>query len=279
MLTSLAAYLESTPAADAKHPAPVARGPREHVFLLGFMRSGTTLLEQVLARHPDVVSLEERPSLQEFVTQYLNVPTGMQRLRALNGAALARAREAYWERVRGYGVEPQGRVFIDKQPLATIDLPLIAELFPEAKIIFAIRDPRDVVFSCFRRHFEINPTTFEFLDPASGAQLYAAVMRIGALSREKFPLSVHEHRYEDMIADFEGRVRAACGFLNIDYAPAMAEFSKTVAREDIRSPSAAQVSKPLNDSAVGEWRRYSSAMEGTQAVLAPWIERFGYSKD
>lgn len=279
ILDSLAAYLESIPAADAKRPKPVARAPREHVFLLGFMRSGTTLLEQVLARHPDVVNLEERRSLQEFVTQYLNVPTGMQRLRALDGAALERAREAYWQRVRSFGVEPEGKVFIDKQPLSTINLPLIAEIFPEAKTIFAIRDPRDVVFSCFRRHFEINPTTYEFLDPEIGARLYAAVMRIGALSREKFPLSVHEHRYEDMIADFEGRVRAACAFLNIDYAPAMAEFSKTIAREDIRSPSAAQVSKPLHDSAIGEWRRYGNAMEGTQATLAPWIERFGYSKD
>ena len=72
--------------------------------------------------------------------------------------------------MRGFGVKPAGKVFIDKQPLCTINLPLISKLFPEAKILFAIRDPRDVVFSCYRRHFGGNATTFELRSRESGAR-------------------------------------------------------------------------------------------------------------
>lgn len=281
LLGSLAAYIESTPTERWKisSPRPVDHAPRVHVFLLGFMRSGTTLLEQALTRNPDVVNLEERPSLQSLAEQFMSVPRGLDGLRELDGNALDRARAHYWQAVRGFGVAPEAKVFVDKQPLNTINLPLIAKLFPEAKILFAIRDPRDVVFSCFRRHFEINATTYEFLDLESAARLYAAVMKVGVLSRERFALDLHEYRYEDMIADFEASLRGVCDFLGISFAHDMSELGTRVAREDIRSPSAAQITQPLYQSAIGEWRRYASAFVGAMPILKPWIERFGYVPD
>lgn len=281
-MASLAAYLASTPAdkwAGRDAPRPADRAPREHVFLLGFLRSGTTLLERVLASHPDVVNLEERESLAEPTRQYMHVPMGLDRLAALSGTAYDNARAAYWRAVRGFGVEPEGKVFIDKQPLNTFNLPLISRLFPEAKVLFALRDPRDVVFSCFRRHFEVNPVMFEFLDIADGARFYAAVMNVGALARAKLPLEVHEHRYEDMIADFDGRVRAVCDFLNLEWTETMRDFAEKARAETIRSPSAAQVRRPLYSEGVGQWRRYATEMAPALPILAPWVKHFGYPAD
>jgi Tfp pilus assembly protein PilF len=282
MMGSLAAYLESTPEERWKakaQPKAVAGAPREHVFLLGFLRSGTTLLERILDMHPDVVNLEERDTLAALSQQFMSIPAGLNRLTALEGKALDDARESYWRGVRAFGVEPEGKVFIDKQPLNTFNLPLIAKLFPEARILFAVRDPRDVLFSCFRRHFEVNPVMYEFLDLVSGARFYDAVMNVGEISRQKLPLTLHEHRYEDMIADFDGRVRAVCDFLNIEWTDAMRDFSSKARETTIRSPSAAQVRKPLYGEGVGQWRRYAQEFAPAQPILARWIERFGYRMD
>lgn len=281
-MASLAAYLDSTPAGKWRRgepPKPVERGPREHVFLLGFIRSGTTLLERVLGVHPDVVSLEERDSLKGLTEQFLHVPVGLDRLAALKGPALDGARSAYWRTVRGFGVEPEGKVFIDKQPLNTFNLPLISKLFPEAKVLFALRDPRDVVFSCFRRHFEVNSTMYEFLDLVDGARFYASVMNVGALCRVKLPLTLLDHRYEDMVADFEGRMRAVCDFLGMEWTGAMRDFSEKAREETIRSPSAAQVRRPLYREGVGQWRRYAKEFAPALPILAPWVKHFGYETD
>lgn len=280
VLNSLAAYLQwAPPESWTSAPAAVERAPRAHVFILGFMRSGTTLLEQVLAQHPDALNLEERPSLDPLVDAYMRVPEGLNRLRALDDNALAQARQAYWQRVRSFGCEPEGKVFIDKQPLNTINLPLIAKLFPDAKVLFALRDPRDVVFSCFRRQFEVNPTTFQFLQLGTGAQFYAAVMTISQLCRDRLGLKVFEHRYEDMIGDFEGRVRAACDFIGLDWTDRMRDFSSQISRKTVRSASAAQVTRPLYGDAAGEWRHYAGQLGEALPALAPWIGQFGYSKD
>jgi tetratricopeptide (TPR) repeat protein len=281
-MASLAAYMDSTPSAawqSRERPKSVKRAPREHVFLLGFLRSGTTLLERVLGMNSDVAILEERESLAVLSQQFVHVPTGLEKLAALNGAALDDARATYWQSVRAFGVEPEGKVFIDKQPLNTFNLPLISKLFPEAKVLFAIRDPRDVVFSCFRRHFEVNSTMFEFLDLADGAGFYSAVMNLGLVCRGKLPLTLHEHRYEDMIRDFEGSVRSACDFLGINWTEEMRDFSSKAREAEIRSPSAGQVRRPLYDEAVGQWRRYATELAPALPILAPWVKKFGYSTD
>lgn len=282
MMASLAAYLETTSAEQWKHrerPAPVEGSPRGHVFLLGFIRSGTTLLERALDVHPDIVSLEERDSLQGLTDQFMHVPLGLDRLAKLKGPALDTARATYWRNIRKFGIAPENKIFIDKQPLNTFNLPLISKLFPEAKVLFALRDPRDVVFSCFRRHFEIDVTSFEFLDLADGARFYAAVMNVAELCRAKLPLTLLEHRYEDMVMDFEGRMRAVCDFIGIEWTGAMRDFSRKAREDTIRSPSAAQVRRPLYDQSIGQWRRYAKELAPALPILAPWVKRFGYGLD
>ncbi len=253
--------------------------PRQHVFLLGFYRSGTTLLRQVLSSHPDIVTLEERDFLLNQATSFLSDPSGLSRLAALSGNELQEAREAYWLKVKDHGLTVGGKVFVDKQPMNTIKLPLIVKLFPRAKIVLALRDPRDVVLSCFRRHFDVNVAMFDLLTLEGAATFYDSVMQFAELMRPMFAQPFFMHRYEDMVEDFDGRIGALCDYLGVSFSAAMREFYATVSARDIRSPSATQVTRALYRESLGQWRRYDAQLSPVFPILRPWIEKFDYPVD
>ena len=282
VLAPIATHLESMPADIWR--GGEARGvdkgmPRTHVFVLGFLRSGTTLLEQVLAAHSDVVSLEERGSLKTLAAEFMASPSGLDRLATLGRAEVDETRAAYWQQVRELGIEPDGRVVVDKDPLNTINLPLIARLFPEAKVLFAVRDPRDVVFSCYRHSIEIVSSKYEFLTLEGCANFYAAVMNMANICRAKLPLVLQEHRYEDMVENFEGRMRAVCEFLGIAWTEDMLNFSEKSRTQAIRATlSANQVRRPLYREGIGAWRRYAEQLAPAMPVLMPWVRMFGYTE-
>jgi len=275
----IAAFLEASSPENWTAPRetrPETARPAHHAFLVGFPRSGTTLLEQVLATSPQVVALEEQDLLAEMAQTYLSSAPGLMRLTTLGEPDLARLRERYWAQVHEKGIDVTGKTLVDKLPMHTIKLPLIARLFPDARIIFALRDPRDVILSCYRRHFRLNPVMFELLTLDSAADLYAATMRLGAAAREKLPLAFHEHRYEALVADFEKTASAACAFIGVDWTDKMRDFHRADTGLDVRSPSAAQIRRPLNPDSVDAWRRYREQLSPILPILRTWTERFGY---
>jgi tetratricopeptide (TPR) repeat protein len=276
--TFLAASSPDDWTAPAETGAQGAR-PAVHAFLLGFPRSGTTLLEQVLATSPQVKALEEQDFLADAAHTYLTSEEGFRRLASLSEAELANLRNAYWRRVAEQGIDVAGKTFIDKLPMHTVKLPLIAKLFPNARVIFALRDPRDVILSCYRRHFRPNPVMFEFLTLDGAAELYASTMRLGQIARAKLPLAFQEHRYEDTVGDFDRSAAAVCAFIGVEWSEAMRDFHRVETGLNVQSPSAAQIRRPLRTDSVDAWRRYGSHLSPALPLLKPWIERFGYPND
>jgi len=268
--TQAEAWAQPPPAADA---GPAIRG---HVFLLGFSRSGTTLLEQVLASHPDVATLEERESLIDAVRSYMRQPADLNRLLTASAADHVQARDAYWRRVTAEGCDPKGKVFVDKYPLNTLKLPLIARLFPNAKILFAMRDPRDVVLSCFRRHFDMNPVNYQLLTLTGAADYYATTMRLAGRFQALLGLRTHVVVHERVLADLAGEAEAVCRFLDLSYTPAMLEFAARTRDRDIATPSGAQLARGLNPEGAGQWRNYRTQLMPILPVLAPFASGFGY---
>lgn len=254
-----------------------ARAGCRHVFLLGFPRSGTTLLEKVLASHPEVLTLEEVDHLGALGPHWLANDAGIAEL-ALLPAQLARpAREQYWQRVQDtIGSQLVGKTVLDKLPLHTLSMPVIAKLFPDARILFALRDPRDVVLSCFRRRFQFNPAMFELLALDGAAQYYSEVMTLARLYRGILPVSVLEVRHEHMVQAFGPTVRGVLDFIGAEWDPALTGFADHLPA-DPRTPSDVQLRRGLNAEGVGQWRRYSSHLAPAMETLAPWVRHFGYA--
>jgi tetratricopeptide (TPR) repeat protein len=278
----LLAWFREHPASDLLPVVPpeVSESPAiGHAFLLGFPRSGTTLLEQVLARHPLVAALEERETLHDSVLEFMRTPAGLARLGLATEADLVPFRRAYWKRVSDAGVVANRKVFVDKHPLNGLKLPLITRLFPEARILLAIRDPRDVVLSCFRRRFRMSAPYYELLSLQGAAALYDAVMQLTRELTEQMQLRVHVVRMERVIEDFEAEVGAVCAFLNIEWSDRMREFAAGARERGVATASGAQLARGLNSAGVGEWRRYRAELEPVLPTLNGWAAHFGYEKD
>ncbi len=253
-----------------------ARAVRGHVFLMGFPRSGTTLLEKALAGHPDIVTLEEVNHLASAARELRATPDAWERLAKLGAGAAEICRQVYWDGVEStLGSGLADKILIDKLPLHTVALPIIAKLFPDAKILFAVRDPRDVVLSCYRRRFHLNAAMFEFLNLKGAADYYDAVMALGMDAREILPLDLREVKHETLVADFDGEVGDILAFIGADWNPEVRNFAGRVGGQ-IRTPSYSQLAKGLNTDGIGQWRRYRAQMDGVLGTLEPWAERFGY---
>lgn len=247
-------------------------GARGHVFLLGFPRSGTTLLEHVLGAHPEVVALEEGDLLGEAAARFLGRPGGLQALASLDEATAKRFRDGYWRRARDAGAEVEGRLFVDKMPLDTINLPIVAWLFPRAKVLFARRDPRDTVLSGFRQVFAPNPATYAMLTLEGAADLYDGVMRLSEIYRGVLPLHLHDVRHERLVADFDEEVRAICAFVGLDWSDAFHDFAAQAEGRTISTPSAGQVRRGLYREAAPAWTLYADQLAPVLPKLQPWVE-------
>jgi tetratricopeptide (TPR) repeat protein len=237
--------------------APKSAPARAHVFLVGFPQSMNPQIGAALAAHPQI-GLLERDVLSDLSEIYLTSDTGLQRLSLLSEAEVEAARDTYWKRVREAGLQVEDRVVVDSQPLNALKLPLIAKLFPDAKVVVLLRDPRDVVLSCYRGHFAVNTLNFEFLTLEGAAEFYEAVMRIVTAGREKLTLNEHVVRFEDGDASFAD----LCGFIGVEKAP--------VAATSLR---------PLQSESALGWRGYRDSLRFVVPQLRSWAETFGYPLD
>lgn len=256
-------------------PTEIAEADSDPAFIIGFPRSGTTLVENLLASIPDVIALEERPTLAAS-EQYLR-EGGLARFAAAGTRELDEQRRSYWQAVSAAGVDASGKLFVDKDPLKGLMLPLISRLFPAARIIVMRRDPRDVVLSCFRSNFALTPAALEFTDLERAARHYDAVTRAQEAFLAALPLSRHELRYEALVTDFDVETRRLCDFLGVEWTEEMRDFAQTARRRGVSTMSATQVIKPLYDGSK-QWRRYEENMRPILPILDPWVKRFGYGE-
>ncbi len=249
------------------------------VFLVGFPRSGTTLLDQIFDAHPEVQALEERPTLVALVENLRSKKAGYPgSLTDLREQDRDRLSKLYYEEAEKHGVDFTRHVVVDKMPLDMVHAGLIHRVFPDAKFIFALRHPASCVLSCFMQDFVPNASMLNFVTLEKAARLYDKVMGLWARYREILPLQVQEVRYENLITDLRGEVEPALDFLGLGWHEAVSDpAAHARQRGSIRTPSYAQVTEPIYNRAAERWRRYEKYMEPVMPILQPHIERFGYS--
>jgi tetratricopeptide (TPR) repeat protein len=262
--------------------APKFTPPHRLALLCGYARSGTTLLEQVLDSHPDIVSSEESQVFlyDAFFPLKRRLPQETYMLPVLEGAdvtALQQARTAYFRGMElSLGSPISGRLLVDKNPDYIRMIPAFVRIFPETKFLIALRDPRDVVMSCFMQAQPLNPATAEDLTLADATTRYVETMN---LWRTLSPL-ISEHyleiRYEDMVDSLESVAHKTLKFLGVPWDNRVLGFAEHAKKKLVRSPTYADVTQPVYKRAVGRWRNYQKYLEPHLEKLEPFVKAFGY---
>ena len=249
------------------------------VFVVGFPRSGTTLLEQLLDAHPGLVSFDEQPFLQHLVRRLgADGDDVCEAINALSSARTAAERTAYFAEVAGVAPGAENQRAVDKNPLNMVRLPLLQNFFPRSRIILAVRHPCDVVLSCYMQNFRAPAFALTFETLESTAQMYDRVFTHWYTAAGQLQLPVLTWKYEDLVADTEGRARVLFDFLQLPWHDDLLAFTERAKDKGaIKTPSYTQVVEPVNARAVGRWQAYEAYFTpAVMAHLAPWIARFGY---
>ncbi|MBL4614115.1 MAG: sulfotransferase, partial [Magnetovibrio sp.] len=248
------------------------------VFLVGFPRSGTTLLDQIIDTHPGFATLEEKPFINNIAKAVSTLPGGYPNALAdLSNAQLDDLRADYWTAVHGELELQKSTTLVDKLPLSIIHVGLIHRLFPNAKFILAIRHPCDACHSSFMQNFLINSAMANFFTLEETTHLYVKVMDLWHKYSQGLSIDFHMVRYEDLVKDLEGEARKLFTFLDQPWDDAvLAYYEHARKRKTISTPSRAQVDKPIYTDAVYRWKRYGSVMKGPAKTLKPYIDLFGY---
>ena len=214
--------------------------------------------------------------LSNCVSEFLQSDEGMNRLSSLTNDQLEELRDRYWDEAdRLLGGNLANKVVVDKMPLHTLALPLINRLFPSASIVFAIRDPRDVVLSCFRRRFQINSAMYEFLSLERAAKFYDAVMNLAEVAVIVLPMNLLQVRHEAVVANFDGELSKILAFMHLEWDEAVRGFDER-AKEAPRTPSDLQLREGLNRNGFDQWKRYSDQLRPIMPVVDRWVARFNY---
>ncbi len=249
------------------------------VFLVGFPRSGTTLLDTILRSHPDIAVVEEMPAVLLVREALERLPGGSpDGLAALDPAHLEELRQIYFTELdKHLAPEDRPAVVIDKLPLNLVEAGLIHRIFPRARFLFVQRHPCDCVLSCFMQNFKINDAMANFLDLEDAARLYDKAMTLWQQYQEVLPLQVHKLRYESLIEAFDETLGPLLEFLGVAWDDSIRNYAETATRRDrIATPSYDQVTQPLYTRARGRWERYREQMQPVLPTLLPWVKRFGY---
>lgn len=258
--------------------------PVRTAVLTGFPRSGTTLLEQVLDAHPDLVSSEERDFLgkEQFVSmQNAENRQGpiLEALDAVPVNQIAQERKRYFhvmEHLLGDSIN--GRMHLDKNPAYNQFIPVVFRLFPEVRLITALRDPRDVILSCYLRYLPMNPVSVSFLTIKKTAERYALDMAAWLKLREVIPSPWCEVRYEDTVADIETQARRALKVLDLPWDSKVLKYRERLGTQrQVNSPTYEAVTKPIYSTSIGRWKNYQKFLEPVMPSLEPFIKAFGYA--
>jgi hypothetical protein len=240
-------------------------------FLGGHPRSGTTLLEQILDAHPAVAALDEPTAFLEVLEPAFH------KTRDHSSARLNFLRRIYIEALlKESGTKDEGKLLVDKNPSPTARLPVWLRVFPELRVLVALRDPRDVVLSCYFQNIPLNMVNVNFLSFERVAKHYADLMDIWLAVREWEGFSWLETRYEDTVQDMEKEGRRVTEFLGLVWDDQQARFYEKSRQKQLYSPTYQDVTRPVYNRSVARWRVYEKHLSPILPALEPYCRKFGY---
>ena len=249
------------------------------IFLIGFPRSGTTLLDTILRSHPLIEVAEEQHMVEQLINSLNQSTDGkLESIKEIENEQVIKIRKTYFKSLESQIQNKNNtKLYIDKLPLNIIYVGEIIRIFPNAKFIVSLRHPCDCVLSCFMQDFELNDAMANFLNLNDAAHLYDVVMNLWSQYTSSFSINYHEVKYEKLIENFEPTIKSILNFLELSWDDAVLNYLITAKKRDrITTPSYAQVIKPIYSYAVGRWKRYRKQTKNIYPILEGWIKKFNY---
>lgn len=243
------------------------------VFLVGFPRSGTTLLDTILRTHSKIKVLEEKPFLLNLRHKFFNDNRNdLMSLKKITYKEITNIRQNYFKLIN----YTKDKVIIDKLPLSIIELGFIKVIFPNAKIILALRHPCDTTLSCFFSFFKINDAMINFLNWEDTLHFYDSVFDLFNFYESELGFKYISIKYENVVKDFKEEITKLLNYLGLNYEKGIEDFHKTAKlRSKINTPSYTQVINPIYSSSVGKWKKYKK-VKNSEKYLKKWINYFNY---
>ena len=262
-----------TPELFAAHSGKGCPAP-DPIFVVGLQRSGSTLVEQILASHPLVEGTSELLAMSQLFDELEHAGQAaggdrFTRLARLDGSAIRKIGETYIARTRPFRLTDRP-YFVDKLPANWMNVGLIRLALPNAKIIDARRHPMACGFSNFKQHFATGVSFAYSLD--SIGKFYANYVRMMDHLNRVQPGAIHRVVNERLIDDPEAQVRALLAYCGLPFDPACLQFHRNV--RAVRSASAGQVRRPINRDGVDYWKRYEPHLGPLKAALGPALENW-----
>ena len=250
----------------------------DRVFIVGFPRTGTTLLNQVLDSHPGIQTLEEKPAAYNMVRLFQKITAGRMRPWVdIRREEIGQLRSVYDETVDEFIDRRSDSVFVDKFPLNIAYVPIIWRVFPDAKFILALRHPCDACLSCFMHSFGANTAMANFTTLSDSIALYKKVMGQWEQFSAAFDLDVYRIRYEDLVVNFEEETTKLLEYLGCGWDDSVRNHTMNARQRGvIDTPSYDQITEPLYDRAMYRWLRYKDKFSPYLNELIPVIEKYGY---
>lgn len=251
--------------ADTSEAAPT--NERQPVFVTGLPRSGTTLLDRMLAAHPDIQVLEELEALRMAETALAE------------GADAGEARRMYWDFANRHVELRPDATIVDKNPMHVMHLDVIPRLFPEARVVYVLRHPYDAALSCFMQDFDPGPVTVRFLELGTAAALCAQFLKLMLSYETACPDRVTRVRYEDLVANFQDEVKRVLDAMGLRWHEGIEDYADIAARSaPIMTASYEQVTRRLYRTSLERWKHYDQWLAPFHDELEPMLAEFGYQR-
>ena len=236
-------------------------------------------MDTILSSHPSIEVIEEKSMIPNLIGSLSELTKNkLENLRDISNDQVINLRNNYFKNLNSHITNKNSsKFYVDKLPLNIIYVGEILRIFPEAKFIISLRHPCDCVLSCFMQTFEINNAMANFLNLEDSANLYDHVMKLWIQYISIFHINYHEIKYENLVQNLEKTIKSLLKFLELPWDDNLLEFFKTAKRkQQIKTPSYDQVTRPIYSEASGRWKMYEKKISTIYPILKPWIKKFNY---
>ena len=255
--------------------------PQPMCFFVGHPRSGTTLVEQIMAAHSKVLTLDETTALSalsDSISRQRDYAPLSDTLDSMKPHDCEKAAYFYMQEAAKQTDQPFAKMSIlDKHPSNLTALPTVMRIFPTSRVLMALRDPRDVLVSCMLQAFEPTAVSVQFRNVETAMQHGAKTWGAWLQMREVIAQPWHEIRYENLVDSFEDEARKLVDFMGLPWEDGLLDFHKKAAKRYVSTPSYAGVGTPVNKKSVARWRNYEPFLKPHLHIIEPVLEQLGYT--